>query len=159
MEWKQAIPAFRKTIGSRLKRDGFIYMGQNLWERPYGHWRGQISFEINPTNRGQSRRIALFTTLCRSIRRSATELLEYGERQPPGFTTYQFYTIWFLRKGPVEERIENVEELAPFAETVLRRIEDEWLPWLAATSESQGDSLEGAHRHTEHVHPQVTCVP
>jgi len=159
MEWKQAIPAFRKALTQRLKKDGFLYLGQNTWERPYGHWRGHFSIEIAPANRGQSRKIFLSVSLMRSVRMSAGELLELGDRPMVGYVTYYVYTISYPGRGLTEDIVDSAEDLGLFAEEAIRRLDADWLSWMAATAEEQGDSLAGVYRQTHVVHGSLMYVP
>jgi hypothetical protein len=159
MEWRQAIGAFRKAIDSRLKKDGYRYLGHNQWERPYELWRGHFAFEINPTNKGLSRRIFLSTTLRRTFKMSEADLLAIGERPVKNYTTYHTYTIWYPRHGPNEVRVETAEDLAQLAQVVVKSLDEEWIPWMISTAESRGNSLEGLHPQTHHVHPDVMYVP
>jgi hypothetical protein len=159
MEWKQAIKAFRQSVDSRLKLDGYLYLGHNQWERPYGYWRGLFEFEINPTNRGKSRRIFLATSLRRTFKMTDAGLVAAGERPVAGYTTYHVYTITYPRAEPGEIRIESAEDLAAFAQIVIRSLSEEWIPWMVVTSEARGDSVAGVYRQTHHVHPDAMYVP
>lgn len=159
MEWKQAISAFRKALTQRLKKDGFLYLGQNRWERPYGYWRGRFEIEIAPAHRGQSRRVLLFPTLVRSIRMSSEELVKLGDRPMDGYVTYYCYTIRPQGRRFSEDIVESQEGLPAFTEEAIRRLETDWLPWMAKTAEKQGDSLAGVYRQTHVVHGSLMHVP
>src|SRR5689334_18850689 len=124
MEWKQAVKEFRKTIDSRLKQDGFLYLNHNQWERPYGCWRGLFEFEINRTNRGKSRYIFLATSLRRTFKMTDAELVDAGERPVAHYTTYHVYTISYPRNGPPDVRIELAEDLAAFGQSVIQSLNE-----------------------------------
>jgi hypothetical protein len=159
MEWKQAMQAFRKTVDARLKQDGFLYLNHNQWERPFGYWRGLFAFEINPTNRGQSRRIFLEASIRRTFKMTDADLHEAGERPVASYTTYHVYTIRYPRNGPPEVRIECADDLAAFGQDVIQSLNIDWLPWMIATSQAQGDSVAGVYRQTHRVHRDVVYVP
>ena len=159
MEWRNAVKHFRASINRALRAEGFIYLSQNQWQRPYENWRGSFSYEIQATKRGSSRRISIFPQIIKSVRISKEELATVpGAPRSEGYTSYFVYVI-----KPNERFVEVVfdqpQALVDYSQPLIDRLDKEWIPWMKQKSEEMCNSVEGAYCHVTHVHPQAMYVP
>src|SRR5688500_13079480 len=101
MEWKTAIPKFRKIIGECLETHGCTYKGQSYWERSIGRWRGRFEFQI--ISRREERLVHLAARLIKSTLLTPEQAKQMGGFGLPNMNAYAVYSIG----GPVEEFQEN----------------------------------------------------
>lgn len=159
MTWKQEIGAFRKAVTHHLKPAGYIYTGQNNWERPFQHWRGRIGVEWISSKRGQSRRLFRTVELVKSVRLSEQEAKQAEAFLFGGCTVYYVYSLDFPWSEPRELLVPSPDLVTQATADFLHALDSEWLPWLASTAATQGTSVAGCYRYTAHVHPSTMFVP
>lgn len=147
MDWKKAIHAFRAHLGHHLRGKGFVRK-RGVWVRQGEHWRHEFAVEIVPS-RKVHRRVMAFAELTWAVQLQGEDAAMVGANLP-GYDVWKHFT---LRPYPSTEHVEVILEhpefLRPLADEWIKRLDEEWLPWMKTRdTEDRSD----AHSHIEHWH-------